>query len=264
MNNKLRYILALCVAFSLYFIAKKTLLPSIFYGIDGIVRLYPLSYFTAYLIVGLPVLAFTFFTNGHKIFGPLGLTSGIAKGFLFSFAFSIPMFLGYGLLSGFQVDLEAKTFWLLCVSAAFFEEFYYRGFFFGQLYRNTRLGFLPSLVLGALVFASLHLYQSSNPSTLVGIFMTTFLGAAIFAWLFVEWNFNLWISIGLHFFMNLSWDLFSISDNALGDFNANIIRGVTILFAIVGTIVYKRKKQIPLAITRDTLVMNRLADNRPV
>jgi hypothetical protein len=101
------------------------------------------------------------------------------------------------------------------------------------------------------------LYQSNDLLTLTGIFTTTFLGAGLFAWLYAEWNYNLWLPIGLHFFMNVSWELFSISDNAFGDLNANLIRALTIVLAITVTLIYKKKRKIPLEINRNTLFMKR-------
>ncbi len=163
------------------------------------------------------------------------------------------MFIGFGLIGGFKMHLELRDFWFGGVFAAFFEELYYRGFFFGQLFKKTKLGFFPALILSALIFASLHLYQSTDPGTLTGIFITTFMGAGLFAWLYIEWDYNLWIPIGLHFFMNLSWELFSTYDNAFGDLNANLIRGLTIVFAIVGTLIYKRRHKQPLIINKSTL-----------
>jgi membrane protease YdiL (CAAX protease family) len=163
------------------------------------------------------------------------------------------MFIGYGVMSGFSINISAKSFWFGCVFAAIFEELYYRGIFFGQLFKNTRLGFFPSLILSALIFASLHLYQSNDPVTMLGIFITTFMGAGLFAWLYSEWDFNLWVPIALHFFMNLSWEMFSVADNALGDLNAGLIRGLTILLAIAGTVIYKKKHGIPLTVNKLTL-----------
>lgn len=255
MKKDLKYILVLCLVFALYYIANEAFFSKIYYGIQELINLYPLSFFSTYLIVGLPVLIFVFFTNGHKILEPFGLKTNIIKGIVYAFIFSIPMFIGYGFLGNFKVNIEWKSFWFGCVFAAFFEEFYYRGFFFGQLFKNTKLGFFPSLILSALVFASLHLYQSNDLPTLVGVFVTTFMGAGLFAWLYVEWNYNLWLPIGLHFFMNLSWEMFSVADNAFGDLGANLIRGLTILFAILGTILYKKKQNTPLAINRNTLLM---------
>jgi len=255
MKNQITYILLLCFSFALFYFIKELWFATFFYTINGIVNFYPVSYFTAYLFVGLPPIVFVLLTNKYNLLKPLGLWQNPLKGILIAFLFSIPMFVGYGILGSFEITIDTKTFWLGCVFAAFFEEFYYRGFFFGLLFRKTQLGFFPALILSAVIFASLHLYQSDNPTTMLGIFTATFFGAGLFAWLYVEWDYNLWLPIGLHFFMNLSWELFTVNDNALGDWSANLIRGLTILFAIGGTLLYKKHYNIPLAVNRETLLL---------
>ncbi len=257
MKKDIKYIVALCIVFSLYFISNELFFSSIFYFIDGLIHLYPVSFFVTYSIVAIPIFIFVYLTNNRRLFEPLGLKGNILQAILFSFTFSLPMLLGSGIIGNFEITIESQDFWFGCVFAAFFEELYYRGFFFGQLFKKTKLGFFPSLIISALIFASLHLYQSNDLLTLTGIFTTTFLGAGLFAWLYAEWNYNLWLPIGLHFFMNVSWELFSISDNAFGDLNANLIRALTIVLAITVTLIYKKKRKIPLEINRNTLFMKR-------
>ncbi len=256
MQRQIKYIIGLLIAFAAFYVLKEFFFAKGFHFLQGFLNLYPLSFFLIYALVGIPAFAFVFFSNQNSLFKPLGLKGNILKAALIAFVFSIPMFIGYGLPSGFQVDIDGKGFWYGCVFAAFFEELYYRGFFFGQLYIKTNLVFFPALIVPALIFASLHLYQSQDPATLVGIFITTFMGAGLFAWLYCEWNYNLWVPIFLHFFMNLSWGLFeTVSDNALGDVNANVYRGLTIALAIIGTVIYKRKMGIDLAVNRNTLLL---------
>ena len=259
MKKELKYILSVCLVFGLYFVAKKTLFADIYWLVENNIHVYPLSFFISYFAVGVPVLIFMFITSRGNLFAALGLSGNFLQGIIFSLIFSLPMFIGYGISANFQLSLDVRNFWFMCVFAAFFEEFYYRGFFFGQIFRNSSFGFFPSLILSALVFASLHLYQSGDPATLVGIFLTTFLGAGLFAWLYVEWNYNLWLPVGLHFFMNLSWEMFAISENALGDLNANLFRGLTILLAVAGTVFYKKYRDLPIAINRQTLLMKKIA-----
>ena len=54
-------------------------------------------------------------------------------------------------------------------------------------------------------------------------------------------EFNLWLPIALHLFINLFWDLFAVSGNALGGLNANVFRIATIALVVVGTVIYKIK-----------------------
>jgi len=214
------------------------------------------SYLFAYLIVSLPIVLGASVINEFKrCQTTLGLNRSFLKGFLFPLICTLPMFIGYGLCFSFNDGLTWDQLLMAGVAAAFFEEFIFRGFLFGQLFRFTKLGFIPAVLLGACLFASMHLYQSREPGVLIGIFATTFLGAVLFAWLFAEWNYNLWISIFLHFFMNLSWMLFDVSDNAFGGIYANVFRILTIILTIAITLFYKRKKGIPLVITRETLWM---------
>ena len=257
LNKGIKYLIGLCLIFGLHFLTKKEFFAKTYYVIEHFTDLYPLSFFITYLLFGLPIFLFVYLSNQKTILEPLGLRKNPLKGLLYAFLFSLPMFVGYGILSGFEVKLVSKDFWIGCVFAAFFEELYYRGFFFGQIFRKTLLGFFPSLILSALVFASLHLYQSDDFATSIGIFLTTFMGAGLFAWLYVEWEYNLWMPIGLHFFMNLSWTMFDISDNAFGDWSANLIRAATIAFAIIGTIFYKKKQGIPMTINRNTLLIKK-------
>ncbi len=86
----------------------------------------------------------------------------------------------------------------------------------------------------------------------IGVFSVTFLGAAWFAWLYVEWNNNLWVPITLHSLMNLYWGLFTLEDNALGGIWANVFRGMVIAISIVVTI--RRNKS--LTITGRNLIRN--------
>ncbi|RNL53985.1 CPBP family intramembrane glutamic endopeptidase [Pedobacter jejuensis] len=123
---------------------------------------------------------------------------------------------------------------------------------FGMLYRYARLGFLPSVFFGSLLFGMAHLYQSTDSDEVIGIFLLTFVGSIIFAWIYSEWKFNLWTAISLHSLMNLYWLIFDVDKNALGVTYANMFRFLTIFLAIGGTIIYKKKKQISFEIKRST------------
>ena len=138
------------------------------------------------------------------------------------------------------------------IAAAIFEELYYRSFLFGQLFRHTRLGFILSVLLGAVLFGLIHLYQSNELTEWIGVFLITFLGGILFAWVFTEWNYNLWIPIFLHLFMNLSFEMFSAGENALGGIYLNIFRTITVILIIALTLIYKRKKGQPLIVNKRT------------
>lgn len=163
------------------------------------------------------------------------------------------MFVGGLLCFTFQRELEWQQLIAGTLIAGMMEELYYRGFLFGQLFRKTHLGFVASIFLSAVLFAIAHLYQSENTYEMMGIFLLTFAGAIFFAWLYVEWQYNLWVPIFTHTFMNLSWALFQIDNSALGGFKANIFRGLTIAVAILFTLYHKKKKNEKLIINKNTL-----------
>lgn len=178
----------------------------------------------------------------------LGLSKGLLVGFVFAFLSTLPMLVAYAIKFGLNKGLSFDTFIINTISAAFFEEIIYRAFLFGMLYRYTRLGFLPAVFLGSLLFGIVHLYQSTDVNELIGIFLLTFLGSVLFAWVYAEWNFNLWTAIFLHCLMNVYWLIFEVDNTALGGTYANIFRFASIFLAILVTLFYKRRKKITLEI----------------
>ena len=178
------------------------------------------------------------FYGYQNVLKELCLDKGLLIGAFFSIALVCPMFLGSAILGHIDADQNVVRLLHQTLFAGVMEEILFRGFLFGILFRKLRWGFVPASVLGAVIFASNHLYQGSNIKELVGIFLVTFIGSAWFAWLFIEWKENLWIPIFLHVLMNLSWTLFNVSDNALGGFYINIYRAITIALTVTATILY--------------------------
>lgn len=224
-------------------------------AIDTLLHYRIISYFFTYVLIGIPIfMGIGIIHNSKKIYDYLGFNESIIQGFLFSFLFTLPMYLGGIIFFPLNREITVTELIKITVFAGLFEELYFRGFLFGQLYRYTRIGFIPAIFFGALLFGGGHLYQSHELSTSLGIFITTFMGAVFFAWLYVEWNYNLWLIIFIHFFMNLSWAIFVVSDNALGGYVSNIFRGLTIAVAIIATIIYKRRTGKSLEINKRTLL----------
>jgi membrane protease YdiL (CAAX protease family) len=121
------------------------------------------------------------------------------------------------------------------------EEVLFRAYLFRQLYRRARLGFWISALIPSLVFAAAHLYQSDDPSKLLGIELITGSGSVLCCWLFVRWRDNVWPIVGLHSLMNLWWAVFAIDDSALGGWLANAARLATVALAIALTLYNDRR-----------------------
>lgn len=255
LNRPFKTLLIVVVSFLVYYLLFQNF-NTIKVGFDRITNYGLTSYILTYLIIGIPIFIGTYLINRKgSIVISLGLSKNILVAIGLSILFTLPMFLGGFIFFEFDREIKLQQLFAGTIVAGFMEELYFRGFLFGQLFRNTNLGFLPSIFFGALIFAFGHLYQSQNVSVLIGIFLITFLGAVFFAWLYVEWNYNLWVPIFTHALMNLSWSLFNISDTALGGLNANIFRWLTIIFSIAFTIIFKNQRNEPLIITRKTLMV---------
>lgn len=255
MNRNTKIILLTLISFSLHYLLSKLFFADIYHYLTELVTSKNLSYVLTYLLVGIPIFLATWHLNLNNFLSSLGLQKGFLQGVVVALICTLPMLIGYAIVFEWNQEANWNKIVTGVICAAFFEELYYRGFLFGQIFRFTKIGFIPAILIGALIFASAHLYQSSDPGTLIGIFMTTFFGAGLFAWVYVEWDNNLWVPIWLHLLMNLFWLLFSAGDNALGGVYSNIFRVLTITTVIVGTIVYKKRKGKALVINRNSLWM---------
>lgn len=179
----------------------------------------------------------------REIIHALGLDGSLAKGLGWAFACTLPLFVGFSVCGDLNTEITFREIIHKAVLAAFFEELVFRGFVFGQLFRYGKIGFLWAALAPAILFGILHIYQGHDLLSSLMAFGVTFLGALYFSWIYVEWNFNLWFPIGLHFFMNLSWMLFVVegTEGAAGGLISNIFRIVSIILVIYLTIRSKRK-----------------------
>ncbi|MGE8378541.1 MAG: lysostaphin resistance A-like protein [Sphingobacterium sp.] len=182
-----------------------------------------------------------------------GLNGSFLLGLAISGLATLPMFIGYAFKFSLIEQPEFNSLMINTLSAGLFEELIFRAYFFGLVYRYTRLGFIPAILSTSFVFALLHLYQSQDPMELALIFTTTFLGSVLFAWLYTEWKFNLWVPIALHILMNLAWMLFDVDDNAAGNWYANIFRFLTIAIVITYTVIRAKRVYGGLQVNRKTL-----------
>ena len=209
----------------------------------------------SYFWWGLPSILLLGVLYGFKtILFNLGLNKGIIVGLIFSTITVLPMFVGFSVIGRINTDLNLGILFHKTIIAGFFEEYFFRGFLFGILFRKLKWGFIPSSLIGGLFFGLGHIYQGSSFIETIGVFAITSIGAVWFSWLYIEWENNLWIPIFLHILMNLSWDLFDVGNNALGDLFTNLFRAITIALTILITIRYHKKRG--LAIKLKNIIIN--------
>jgi len=263
MTNSSKNILIVFLSFGIYFILDALYFKIIRNWLFELTNQYGISHIITYVISGIPLYLGTYaIINTKSIFESFGLNKSIIKGFIFSLLCTLPMFIGFSFLFDFNPHISLNTFLISIVAAGFFEELFFRGFLFGQLYKYTKLGFIPAVFFGALYFGFIHLYQSTIILELIEIFLITFLGGIIFAWVYIEWNFNLWVPIFLHLLMNLSWEMFSVSDNVLGGVYSSVFRIISIGLIIFLTILYKKKKGIPLTVNKNTILLKNITTKK--
>jgi uncharacterized protein len=193
------------------------------------------------------VLLRYYFNSKESVLKVLGLRNNLLKGIAVGVAFTLPMIIGYASQVGFQDDITWQNLLIYSGYAGFFEELVYRAFFIGIMFRFTRLGFFPVVLLVSPIFGAAHLYQATSFMHGFSVFAITTLGSMFFAWLFVEYKWNLWVPITMHILMNACWSVFDLqATDAAGNALANTFRFFTIGFAVLVTLmkIYKQSSAL--------------------
>lgn len=173
----------------------------------------------------------------------LGLGHAPWRGLAVGTGVTLLLPLGFAVLLPFEPAAQ----WLPAVLRGavlpgFGEELLYRGLLFGLLFRFARWGFLPAALLVAGLFGAAHLYQGNDAGQTAAIFALTALGSLWFAWLYVEWDFDLWVPIAVHVAMNAWWELFAVADDALGPLPTVLLRLAVIVLSVVVTVRVARRR----------------------
>jgi len=178
-----------------------------------------------------------------RALGSLGLDRPILTGLVVGLAATAILPLGYAATASFSPpDQPLQTALRSAVLPGIAEEVLFRAFFFGFLFRFAGWGFLPAALLAAAVFGAEHLYQGKGAADSAAVFAITAIGAIWFAWLYVEWGYNIWVPAAFHVLMNFYWLLFAISDTAVGSVTANALRLGVILLSVAVTIIAARRR----------------------
>lgn len=188
------------------------------------------------------VIFLLIFLKPKDILSALGLTRPV-RGLVVGLAITLPMGIGYAIVSQLNPDISAMDLLNQALMPGLYEEFVYRAFLFGLLFRFCGWGFIPAGLLSALIFGGAHLYQANDLGSALGIFAVTGIGGLWFAWLYIEWDKNLFVPIVAHILMNAYWGIFSMGTNALGGVYGNVFRSMTIALSIFLTVRYIKKRK---------------------
>lgn len=254
MSKNIRFFLIFILGFITYYFFDLFCFKTIQHFTKELFHSKAIAHVSAYSVTLIPIIiTLKVLFHKKKISDLLSLDQPIIKGLTLTFIGTLPMLIGYIMHFRISKTVNFESLFINTISSAFFEELIFRAFLIGTLYRFTRLGFLSSVIFGSLLFAQVHLYQSQNMAELVQIFTITFLGSIFFTWIYIEMDFNIWAAIFLHFFMNLYWEIFSVSENVSGNFYGNLYKFLSVIL-ITGLVIYhKKKKKSQFQITWRTL-----------
>lgn len=190
----------------------------------------------------IPLLVTALIVGRANVLKILGFNKTPWRGLGFAFLCTLPLPLVYTFTTPLQ-DTSTMLVDVLnyAVLPGTSEEVLFRCFLFGLLFRLANWGFLPAAMFGAIIFGAGHLYQGNTLLDSFGIFIITLVAALWWSWIYVEWNYNIWVPIGFHVLMNGWFNVFVVSETALLPIAGEIARALVVVISITVTVVLKRR-----------------------
>ena len=176
----------------------------------------------------------------------LGLLNTTIAPTAFGVGVSLPMLVGFAITRRVTPHIELLPLLFLSVFSPIVEEIEFRGFGVRQLQRGTGWPFWTVVWPSAVLSGYGHLEQGQSSMEMVSLFLLTGTGGVVFAWLVYRWQ-SLWVAVALHICMNLWWDVFSVSSNAMSSWLPFALQTLTIIIAIVGTLYLTKPRNRGLA-----------------
>ena len=207
-----------------------------------------LSKILLWVVPAVLLLVFTRAANGlGGALDALGLGAEAPEGYRFGLVASLPMLAILPFGAPFRFDAAALVGSVLL--GPFAEEILFRGYLLRQLHLRAGWSASAAIATSGLAFGLAHLAnvdlsaQNALALSVVEVAMTTG-GGLLFGWIVVRWG-SLWPAIGLHTFMNLTWEVFGVDHwaahaqsgaTAVGPDAANIARLLTVTMAVILTL----------------------------
>ena len=146
----------------------------------------------------------------------LGMTASVKHGLLFGLFAASPLYVGLALTTALPVVSDPAATTYLAGLSPLAEETLYRAFLCGLLCSRGGFPVWAALATQAAFFGWGHVGQGESLAESAGLLALISLGGFLFGWFFLRWNRNLWVPFFMHALMNLSWEIFQVSDNAIG------------------------------------------------
>lgn len=195
------------------------------------------------LYLAAPLAVAAVLRDPRRAFASLGLAAPALPAFAFAAACSAPVLVWIAATST-PVPLERLPLDLVrqALLPGIAEELLFRAFLFGFLFRYAGWGFLPAALLSALIFGFEHVYQGGDALQALGIAVLTGVGGLWWAWLLVEWRWNLWVPIAFHVLLNAYWSAFDVADDAVGPAMSVVLRLACIALSVAATLALARRR----------------------
>jgi membrane protease YdiL (CAAX protease family) len=200
------------------------------------------------VLVVIPAVAISYRAGASFAFHELGLSQSRRLALLFALVVTLPSVLLRFAVAGAKPQLNAATLLMSAVASPLSEELLFRGYLFGQLYRRAGWPFWVAALANAVPFVAGHFYQLSGNGwefvvSLAEVLVLVGVSALFAAWVYVRWEYNLWVLIFIHALLNLYSTIFATSETSGSGWVDNVAWLVTLTLVVVGTIYRKR---IPL------------------
>jgi membrane protease YdiL (CAAX protease family) len=188
-------------------------------------------------------------TGPRGALGELGMDSRVAQGLGVVFLALLPTMAGFAVLNGVNVNFAPMPFVRTALASPFSEEMLFRGLLFRQLHQRAGWPFWAAVLVNAVPFAWGHLYQAQSGDWLgtIAVLAVTGIGAAYSAWLFMRWEWNLWVVIGFHAYLNAAAYAFDIGDSVLTKASTLPLLVLGLLTTTLVTRRYARRREAPPA-----------------
>lgn len=198
--------------------------------------------------------------DGKSYWQRLGLGSNIKEALVFIGLLTLllsPFFI-YN-FSDFLHFLNTKgTVWTLNI---FLAEICLRVFFFRNLYNYTSWGILRNTLIYTVIYLAFLIYSSLDniieaPSDFLPYyalnylinFCVIFISSCFYFWLYVEWKHNFWLVFGVR--LLISYYIAFVFGDGLLHYITWLFVAVPAVLIIIGTILYKQRKGLPLEVKR--------------
>lgn len=175
----------------------------------------------------------------------LGINKPFFQTALWALLCASPMLIGGSISLGLNNMITAKDILLTSVWAGVFEELVFRAFIVGLLVRLAGWHIVSATLISSLIFGWGHLYQADNATDAITIFFLTSIAGIGFVVFYRLWKWNIWFPMFMHIFMNLAFVITNMGTNVLLNNTGNIYRVMTIVLAIILTIILMYKKALP-------------------